>query len=79
MKSQAPPLNGPATRATLMANETQAVAEQPQALVRARAFAEPLIATERLDTGENTLAHADAVATILQTIGGSEAMQAYTK
>ena len=76
MKSQAPPLNGPATRATLIANETQAVAEQPQALVRARAFAEPLIATERLDTGENTLAHADAVATILQTIGGSEAMQA---
>jgi GTP pyrophosphokinase len=29
-----------------------------------------------LDTGENVLAHADAVAEILRTIGGSEAMQA---
>ncbi len=50
--------------------------EQPQALVRARAFAEPLIASEMLDTGENTLAHADAVVAILKTIGGSEAVQA---
>jgi GTP pyrophosphokinase len=46
------------------------------ALQRTRAFAEPLIAHETLDTGENTLAHADAVAAILQGIGGSEAMQA---
>ena len=46
------------------------------ALQRARAFAEPLIAHETLDTGENTLAHADAVAAILHGIGGSEAMQA---
>ena len=43
---------------------------------RARAFAEPLIASGTLDTGENTLAHADAVAAILGAIGGSEAMQA---
>jgi GTP pyrophosphokinase len=46
------------------------------ALARARAFAEPLIAGETLDTGENTLAHADAVAAILSAIGGSQAMQA---
>ena len=46
------------------------------ALQRARAFAEPLIATGVLDTGENILAHADAVAAILRQIGGSEAMQA---
>lgn len=52
--------------------------EQAQALARARAFAEPLLASEQLDTGENTLAHADAVARILQDIGGSEAMQAAT-
>jgi GTP pyrophosphokinase len=45
-------------------------------LARARAFAEPLIADETLDTGENTLAHADAVATIVAHMGGSEAMQA---
>jgi GTP pyrophosphokinase len=47
-----------------------------QALARARAFAEPLLAYENLDTGENILAHADAVAAILQRIGGSQAMQA---
>ena len=52
--------------------------DQPQALQRARAFAEPLIASEVLDTGENILAHADAVAAILKSIGGSEAMQAAT-
>ena len=52
--------------------------EQPHALERARAFAEPLIASETLDTGENILAHADAVAAILKFIGGSEAMQAAT-
>ena len=34
------------------------------------------MAHETLDTGENTLAHADAVAAILRGIGGSEAMQA---
>jgi GTP pyrophosphokinase len=38
-------------------------------LARARAFAEPLIAGETLDTGENTLAHADAVAAIRQVHG----------
>jgi GTP pyrophosphokinase len=52
------------------------VADQPDALVRARAFALPLIAGETLDTGENTLTHADAVVAILRTIGGSEHMQA---
>src|SRR5688572_17810362 len=45
-------------------------------LARARAFAEPLIAGETLKTGENTLAHADAVAAIVERMGGSEAMQA---
>lgn len=44
--------------------------------MRARAFAEPLLAHEELDTGENILAHADAVASVLRDIGGSEAMQA---
>lgn len=45
-------------------------------LEKARAFALPLIADELLDTGENTLAHADAVAAIVAAMGGSEAMQA---
>ena len=46
------------------------------AMARARAFAEPLLASEKLDTGENVLAHADAVANILKSMGGSPAMQA---
>ncbi len=60
----------------LMAAATQSLPEQDQALQRARAFAEPLLASETLDTGENILAHAHAVAAILKSIGGSEAMQA---
>lgn len=60
----------------LIAATAHSLPEQPNALARARAFAEPLIANELLDSGENTLAHADAVAGILKSIGGSEAMQA---
>src|SRR3954447_24537956 len=60
----------------LIAATAHTLPEQVNALARARAFAEPLIAGETLDTGENTLAHADAVAAILKSMGGSEAMQA---
>jgi len=60
----------------LVAAAEQALPRQRDALQRARAFAEPLIAQEMLETGENTLAHADAVAAILKSMGGSEAMQA---
>ncbi|MDB5912315.1 MAG: relA, partial [Ramlibacter sp.] len=60
----------------LVAAAEQALPHQANALARARAFAEPLIAAETLETGENTLAHADAVAEILKSMGGSEAMQA---
>ena len=71
MKSQAAPAS-----AQIVAATASSLPDQPQALARARAFAEPLIASETLDTGENTLVHADAVAAILKSIGGSEAMQA---
>ena len=71
MKSQAPPIS-----AQIVAATASSLPDQPQTLARARAFAEPLIASETLDTGENTLVHADAVAAILKSIGGSEAMQA---
>ena len=67
-----------AQNASIVTATADSLPEQPQALQRARAFAEPLIANEMLDTGENILAHADAVATILKSIGGSEAMQAAT-
>ena len=65
-----------ASLSPLMAATAHDLPEQAQALTRARAFAEPLLAGEFLDTTENILAHADAVALILKTIGGSEAMQA---
>ena len=60
----------------VIAATSESLPEQVNALARARAFAEPLLVSELLDTGENILAHADAVAAILKTIGGSEAMQA---
>lgn len=66
------------TNASIVTATADSLSDQPHALVRARAFAEPLIASEVLDTGENILAHADGVATILKAIGGSEAMQAAT-
>ena len=62
--------------AELIAATAHGLPEQPQALQRARAFAEPLIGAQTLDTGENVWAHAEAVAHILKMIGGSEAMQA---
>jgi len=45
-------------------------------LERARAFAEPLLAGQLLDTGEDALAHADGVAAILQGIGAAPSMRA---
>ncbi len=62
----------------LLEATAQSLPEQAGALLRARNFAEPLLGSETLDTGENTLAHADAVAAIVKDIGGSEAMQAAT-
>ena len=46
------------------------------ALARARGFAQPLLVSEQMASGENVFEHADAVAAILQTIGGSQPMQA---
>jgi GTP pyrophosphokinase len=66
----------PAPVPELIAATAHSLPDQVDALARARAFAEPLIGGESLDTGENMLAHADAVAAILKSIGGSEAMQA---
>ena len=49
---------------------------QGSELVRARAFAGPLLDGQRLDTGEDALAHADGVAAILQGLGAAPTMQA---
>jgi GTP pyrophosphokinase len=43
---------------------------------RARAFAEPLLAGQLLDTGEDALAHADGVAAVLRDIGAAPALEA---
>ena len=76
MKSQSPSASDAVSIPGLVAAAERALPQQADALARARGFAEPLIAHETLDTGENTLAHADAVAAILRQMGGSEAMQA---
>ncbi len=52
---------------------TEQTAESP-ALTRARAFAEPLLAGQQLDTGEDALAHADGTAAVLRSIGASPAL-----
>jgi GTP pyrophosphokinase len=50
--------------------------EGADALARARAFAEPLLAGQVLDTGEDALAHADGVASVLAGIGAAPALRA---
>ena len=47
---------------TVLTVTAQDLPAQTDDLARARAFAEPLLASQTLDTGENMLAHADAVA-----------------
>ena len=66
----------PAALSRVAAATAEAGTGQPDVLPRARAFALPLIAGGELDTGENVLAHADAVVAILKAIGGSGTMQA---
>ena len=71
-------LGAPQTAAPIVAlvdEHPDAVAEAAQ-LLRARAFAEPLLTGQLLDTGEDALAHADAVAAILLGIGAAPSMRA---
>ncbi len=68
--------NGETQRASLLSATLQDLPDQPEALTRARAFAQPLLMGAELDTGEDVLSHADAAAQILSVMGGSEAMQA---
>ena len=59
----------------LVLQATDETAQAEGLLQRARAFAQPLIEAEQLDTGENIWQHACAVADILAQIGGSLEMQ----
>ncbi len=76
MKSHSSEPPAPSLLPEVIAATTETGLEQAQVLARARVFAESLLLGEALPTGENTLTHADAVAAILKTIGGSQAMQA---
>ncbi|HZF81006.1 MAG TPA: bifunctional (p)ppGpp synthetase/guanosine-3',5'-bis(diphosphate) 3'-pyrophosphohydrolase [Rubrivivax sp.] len=49
-------------------------AGQPGPAERARAFAEPLLAGRKLDTGEDALGHADGTAAALRSIGAGPAL-----
>ena len=68
--------NGEMQGVSLLSATLQDLPDQPEALTRARAFAQPLLIGAKLDTGEDSLTHADEVTRILYQIGGSEAMQA---
>ena len=60
-----------------LVDETQAHdAADAAPIARARAFAEPLLSAQKLDTGEDALEHADGVAAILAGIGAAPSMQA---
>jgi len=59
----------------LAASEPQAAGEA-DALARARAFAQPLLAGRLLDSGEAAWSHAEGVAQILADLGATPAMQA---
>ncbi len=83
MKTLQAPAAAPAAAAAVVrlasaeADAAQAAQAQPaetQALDRARAFAEPLLAGQLLDTGEDALAHADGTAQVLRSIGASPAL-----
>ncbi|WP_313070173.1 bifunctional (p)ppGpp synthetase/guanosine-3',5'-bis(diphosphate) 3'-pyrophosphohydrolase [Melaminivora sp.] len=60
----------------VLAATAQVPPGQVGALERARVFAEPLLAGETMETGENALVHAHGVCAILRHLGGSEIMQA---
>jgi GTP pyrophosphokinase len=70
---QAPP---PHSRQTQPVPGSPAPSDASNPLERARAFAEPLLAGQALDTGEDALAHADGVAAILAAIGAAPSLAA---
>ena len=66
----------PAAQASAQARDDHArnADADADALERARRFAEPLLAGQPLDTGEDAMAHADGTAAVLQGIGASPAL-----
>ncbi len=52
----------------------EAAASTAESVARARAFAEPLLTGETLDTGEPAMGHADGVALVLGSMGAAPAL-----
>ena len=76
LTSQAPALDQAAPIVALLDTPASGLPSEALPFARARAFAEPLLAGQPLDTGEDALAHADGVAAILAGIGAAPTMQA---
>ncbi len=72
--------HGPTATAPIVALGSGLIAQEGETesaqLSRARAFAEPLLAGQLLDTGEGALSHADGVADILQDMGAAPSLGA---
>ncbi len=62
--------------AAIVAATAQDLDDGTQALERARAFAEPLLAARRLDSGEDAWGHAGGVVDVLRSIGAAPGLQA---
>lgn len=60
----------------LIAATSTPIPGDDDSVLKARQFSQPLLTGRLLDTGEEMLSHADAVADILRALGGSPAMQA---
>ncbi len=66
----------PADAAPIVHLVDEHVVDEAAQLQRARAFAEPLLSSQTLDTGEDALAHAEGVVAILENIGAAPSMRA---
>jgi GTP pyrophosphokinase len=66
----------PTAQVVALAAQTATAEQERLTLERARSFAQPLLAPQLLDSGENALDHADGMALILRNMGGDEALQA---
>src|SRR5574341_656781 len=74
--AEAPGLAAPIVQLAAEPAPAQVAGAEEAMLARARAFAEPLLAGQRFDTGEDALVHADGVAAILKHIGAAPSMRA---
>ena len=71
-------LNSPGAAAIVLlaGGGSEGAAQASDELARARGFAEPLLAGQLLDTGEDALAHADGVAEVLRSVGAAPTLRA---